>query len=200
MRPFKIYCAPPTIISQLVQFLWQTVEIDPMGHESSWSSPKLCTKMRPLDIVTDSHSHSRCSTVSLPLRHPLHKGFMSFPILCRWPHRLRCPVSKPIKKTAVKQGRKEQHLTHVCRLPQSMEWLENFSIRFFISSRLKLKRCSVWRLVGIWEVGGVLEFVCLDCKISCYGVPYLHRTWSGSLWMTWTDQHSWKGMYEIWYG
>ena len=28
----KIYCAPRTIISQLVLFLWQTVEIDPLGH------------------------------------------------------------------------------------------------------------------------------------------------------------------------
>jgi hypothetical protein len=31
LRPFKMYCAPPTIISQLVLFLWQTVEIDPLG-------------------------------------------------------------------------------------------------------------------------------------------------------------------------
>ena len=29
---FKIYCAPLTIISQLVLFLWQTIEIDPLGH------------------------------------------------------------------------------------------------------------------------------------------------------------------------
>ena len=29
---FKIYCAPSTIISQLVLFLWQTVETDPLGH------------------------------------------------------------------------------------------------------------------------------------------------------------------------
>ena len=32
LLPFKIYCAPPSIISQLVLFLWQTVEIDPLGH------------------------------------------------------------------------------------------------------------------------------------------------------------------------
>ena len=32
LRPFKMYCAPPTITSQLVLFLWQTVEIDPLGH------------------------------------------------------------------------------------------------------------------------------------------------------------------------
>ena len=30
--PFNIYCAPPTIISQLLLFLWQTVEIDSLGH------------------------------------------------------------------------------------------------------------------------------------------------------------------------
>ena len=29
---FKIYCAPPSITSQLVLFLWQTVEIGPLGH------------------------------------------------------------------------------------------------------------------------------------------------------------------------
>ena len=32
LRPMEIYCALPTIISQLVLFLWQTVEIDPLGH------------------------------------------------------------------------------------------------------------------------------------------------------------------------
>ena len=52
--------------------------------------------MWPCDIVRDSHSHSRCSTVSLPLRHLLHKGFISFPILYKWPFRQRCPVSRPI--------------------------------------------------------------------------------------------------------
>jgi hypothetical protein len=30
--PCKIYCASPSIISQLVLFLWQTVDIDPLGH------------------------------------------------------------------------------------------------------------------------------------------------------------------------
>ena len=42
-----------------------------------------------------THAHSRCSTVSLPLRH-LHKGFISFPILYKWPFRPRCAVSRPI--------------------------------------------------------------------------------------------------------
>ena len=34
LRPFEIYCASPSITSQLVLFLWQIVEIDPLGHES----------------------------------------------------------------------------------------------------------------------------------------------------------------------
>ena len=63
LRPFEIYFAPPTIISQLVLFLWQTVEIDPLGR--LLKLPKLCQKMRPRDIVRDSHSHSWCSTVFL---------------------------------------------------------------------------------------------------------------------------------------
>ena len=32
LRTFKIYCASISITSQLVLFLWQTVEIDPLGH------------------------------------------------------------------------------------------------------------------------------------------------------------------------
>ena len=32
LQSFKIYCAPPAIISQLVLFLLLTVEIDPLGH------------------------------------------------------------------------------------------------------------------------------------------------------------------------
>ena len=32
LRSFKNYCASPSITSQLVLFLWQTVEIDPLGH------------------------------------------------------------------------------------------------------------------------------------------------------------------------
>ena len=31
LRPFKIYCASPSIISQLVLFLWQTVETESTG-------------------------------------------------------------------------------------------------------------------------------------------------------------------------
>ena len=32
LRPFKIYCAPPSIIPQLLLFLWKTVEIGPLGY------------------------------------------------------------------------------------------------------------------------------------------------------------------------
>ena len=32
LRPFKMYCASPSITSQLVLFLWQTVEISSLGH------------------------------------------------------------------------------------------------------------------------------------------------------------------------
>ena len=31
LRPFNIYCASPPITSQLILFLWQTVEIGPLG-------------------------------------------------------------------------------------------------------------------------------------------------------------------------
>ena len=32
LRSFNIYCASPSLTSQLVLFLWKTVEIDPLGH------------------------------------------------------------------------------------------------------------------------------------------------------------------------
>jgi len=32
LRPFKVYYASPPITSQLVLFLWQTVEIGPLGN------------------------------------------------------------------------------------------------------------------------------------------------------------------------
>ena len=32
LRPLKIHCAPPSITSQLVLFLRQTVEIGPLEH------------------------------------------------------------------------------------------------------------------------------------------------------------------------
>ena len=56
LRPFKIYCAPAFIISQLVLFLWQTVEIDPLGHVRVVEAlQKFFLEMRPRDIVRDSH-------------------------------------------------------------------------------------------------------------------------------------------------
>ena len=83
LRPFKINCASPSITSQLVLFR----NMSTGTCESCWSSLILCPKMRPRDIVRDSHSHSRCPTVSLPLRDLLRKGFISFPILYKWPFR-----------------------------------------------------------------------------------------------------------------
>ena len=32
LRPFNVHCASSSITSQLVLFLWQTVEIDPLEH------------------------------------------------------------------------------------------------------------------------------------------------------------------------
>ena len=32
LRPFKIYCASPSITSRLALFLWQTIEIDLLEH------------------------------------------------------------------------------------------------------------------------------------------------------------------------
>ena len=96
LQHFKIYCASPYITSHLVLFLWQTVEIGPLGHVRVVEAlQKFVQKCNPRDIARDLHSHSRCSTVSLPLRHLLHKGFISFPILYKWPFRHRCPMSRP---------------------------------------------------------------------------------------------------------
>ena len=86
LRPFKIYCAPASPISVANRRNRSTGTC-----ESCWSSPNLCP-----NIVRDSHSHRRCLTVSLLLRHFLHKGFISFPILYKGPFRPRCPVSRPI--------------------------------------------------------------------------------------------------------
>ena len=57
LRPFKIYCAPPSIISQLVLFLWQTVEIDPLGHVRVVEAlQKFVQKCNPV-ILSDIHIH-----------------------------------------------------------------------------------------------------------------------------------------------
>jgi hypothetical protein len=94
LQPFKIYCASHLFItSQLVLFLWQTVEIGSLGHVKVVETLQNFIR----DSVRDSQLHSRYSIVSLPLRHLLHKGFISFPISYRRPFRPRCPVSRPIK-------------------------------------------------------------------------------------------------------
>jgi hypothetical protein len=46
LRPFKIDCASPSITSQLVLFLWQTVEIDPLGHVQQGFFGTLCAIFR----------------------------------------------------------------------------------------------------------------------------------------------------------
>ena len=51
LRPFKIYCASPSITSQLVLFLWQTVNVDPLGLEALQNFVKKC------DTVTLSGIH-----------------------------------------------------------------------------------------------------------------------------------------------
>ena len=57
LRHFKSYCAPPTIISQLVLFMWKTVEIDPMGHvrvvEALQNFVKKCDPV----ILAEIHIH-----------------------------------------------------------------------------------------------------------------------------------------------
>ena len=55
LRPFKIYCAPPSITSQLVLFLWQIVEIDPLGHVRVVEA--LQNFVQKCDLVTLSGIH-----------------------------------------------------------------------------------------------------------------------------------------------
>ena len=73
----------------------QTFKIYPLGHVWVVEALQTFVQKWTCDIVIDSHSHSRCSTVSLPLKLLLHKRFISFKIICRWPFRPRCPVSRP---------------------------------------------------------------------------------------------------------
>ena len=80
LRPFKIYCASPSITSQLVLFLWQNF-------------------VQKCDPVTLSGIHIHIADVQQFHCHWdtfWHKGFISFPILCKRPFRPRCPVSGPI--------------------------------------------------------------------------------------------------------
>ena len=57
LRPFKIYCAPPSNIFQLVLFLRQTVAIEPLGHvtvaEALQNFVKKCDPM----ILSGIHIH-----------------------------------------------------------------------------------------------------------------------------------------------
>jgi hypothetical protein len=55
LLPFKIYCDPPSIISQLVLFLWQTIEIGPMGHVRVVET--LQNFVQKCDLVTLSGIH-----------------------------------------------------------------------------------------------------------------------------------------------
>ena len=55
LRLFKIYCAPPTIISQLDLFLWQTVEIGSLGHVIVVEA--LQNFVQKCDLVTLSGMH-----------------------------------------------------------------------------------------------------------------------------------------------
>ena len=60
LRPFKIYFSSPSITSQIVLFHWKTVEIGPLGHVTVFKAlQNFVQKMRPRNIVRDSHSHFR---------------------------------------------------------------------------------------------------------------------------------------------
>ena len=57
---------------------------------------KIIKNLRPKKAPGhDGVTNSMIKQLPLPLRH-LHKGFISFPILYKWPFRPRCPVSRPI--------------------------------------------------------------------------------------------------------
>ena len=57
LRPFKICCASQSITSQLVLFLWKTVEIGPLGHVRVVET--LQNFVQKCDPVTLSGIHSR---------------------------------------------------------------------------------------------------------------------------------------------
>ena len=56
LRPFKIYCASPSITSQLVLFLWQTVEIGSLGHVRVEVLQNFVQKCDPV-ILSEIHIH-----------------------------------------------------------------------------------------------------------------------------------------------
>jgi hypothetical protein len=57
LRSFKIYCAPPSIISQLVLFLRQTVEIDPLGLVRGVEALQIFVKKCDPVILSGIHIH-----------------------------------------------------------------------------------------------------------------------------------------------
>ena len=57
LRPFKIYCAPASIISQLVLFLQQTVEIGPLGHVNVVEALQNFIKKCDPVILSEIHIH-----------------------------------------------------------------------------------------------------------------------------------------------
>ena len=79
---FKIYCASPSITSQLVLFLWQTVEIAPLGHVTVVEA--LQNFVQKCDPVTLSgiRIHIAGVGISLISTKPT-KGTASFNVLTR---------------------------------------------------------------------------------------------------------------------
>ena len=57
LRPFKIYCASPSITSQLVLFLWQTVEIDPLGQMRVVEALQIFVQKYDSVILSENHIH-----------------------------------------------------------------------------------------------------------------------------------------------
>ena len=81
--------------SQLVLFLWKTVEIDPLGHVRLVETlQNFVQKCDPV-ILSGIHIH----IAGVQQFHCRWDTFcikdLSFPILCKWPYRPRFPVSRP---------------------------------------------------------------------------------------------------------
>ena len=70
LRPFKTYYASPSITSQLVLFLWQTVEIDPLGHVRVVEAlQNFVHKCDPV-ILTEIHIHIAVSNSFIAIETP----------------------------------------------------------------------------------------------------------------------------------
>ena len=67
LRPLTIYCASPSITSQLVLFLWQTVEIGPLGRVRVVEA--LQNFVQKCDPVTLSGTHIHIAGVKQFLCH-----------------------------------------------------------------------------------------------------------------------------------